>query len=319
MGGPLIIDVAGHALDGVDREVLAHPHVGGVILFTRNYEAPGQLRALCDALRRVRRREPLLITVDHEGGRVQRFRAGFTELPAARTHGDAWAGDPVAAEAAAREHGRTLARELLAAGVDHSYAPVLDLDRGLGSVIGDRAFSADPEVVAALGVAWIAGMRDIGMAACGKHFPGHGGVAGDSHHELPVDERSLADIEASDLIPFRAAIDAGIDAVMMAHVLYPAVDGRPASLSPVWVREVLRGRCAFDGVVVCDDLSMAGAQGFGSYSDRAAAALEAGCDLLPVCNHRDGVVEILDALPLQGRADAQRVARLARLRPRAAA
>lgn len=313
MSGPLIVDIAGPALAAEDREVLTHPRIGGVILFTRNYEAPAQLAALCADLRRLRRRAPLLVTVDHEGGRVQRFHDGFTRLPPAAVHGAAWASNPLAAAAAARAQGHALARELRAAGVDLSFAPVLDLDRGLGSVIGDRAFCADPQTVAALGVAWIAGMQEAGMAACGKHFPGHGGVAGDSHHELPVDGRAFVELDAEDLVPFRAAIGAGIDSMMMAHVLYPAVDDRPASLSPVWVRDILCGTLGFDGAVVCDDLSMAGAQGFGSYVDRATAALEAGCDALPVCNNRSGVVEILDRLRVAPRNGG---ARFARLRPR---
>lgn len=303
--GPLIVDVAGQALDAEDPELLAHPLVGGVILFSRNYESPAQLRALCEALARVRRREPLLVTVDHEGGRVQRFREGFTALPPARDCAD---------EAAAFAQGRTLATELRAHGVHLSFAPVLDLDRGLGSVIGDRAFGAEPAHVAALGVAWIEGMRAGGMAACGKHFPGHGGVAGDSHHELPVDARPYDAVAAADLVPFRAAVAAGLDAVMMAHVLFPAVDDRVASLSPYWIRTVLRAELGFDGAVVCDDLSMQGAAGYGDYADRADAALEAGCDALPVCNARAGVVEILDRLRVAP--DTARAARWRRLWPR---
>ena len=303
--GPLIIDVAGTALAAEDREVLAHPAVSGVILFARNYEAPSQLAALCKAIHRLRSRAPLLVTVDHEGGRVQRFREGFTVLPPAAQCADA---------DAARAQGRTLASELLAHGVDLSFAPVLDLDRGLGSVIGDRAFCADPAAVATRGAAWIAGMRDAGMAACGKHFPGHGGVAGDSHHELPVDTRAFTEIEHEDLVPFRAAVAAGIESIMLAHVVFPEVDAAPASLSSHWIRTVLRGSLGFRGAVICDDLSMAGAAGYGAYPDRAAAALDAGCDALPVCNHRDGVVAILDGLRLAP--DAARTARLAALWPR---
>ncbi len=303
--GPLIVDIAGTTLAPEDREVLEHPAVGGIILFTRNYEAPSQLIALCRALHTLRPRVPLLITVDHEGGRVQRFRSGFTDLPPA--------GDCVDA-AAARTQGETLARELRAHGVDLSFAPVLDLDRGLGSVIGDRAFCEDPAKVAELGAAWIAGMRASGMAACGKHFPGHGGVAGDSHHELPVDSRGLDEIAREDIVPFRAAIAAGVESLMMAHVLFPVVDALPASLSRRWIMDILRGTLAFGGAVVCDDLSMAGAAGYGSYADRAAAALEAGCDALPVCNNRDGVIEIIESVRFVP--DRDRASRLARLAQR---
>ncbi len=303
--GPLIVDFAGTALTPEDREVLEHPAVGGVILFTRNYESLDQLNALCHALHALRPRTPLLVTVDHEGGRVQRFRTGFTDLPPAASCVDV---------AAAHAQGQTLAQELRAQGVDFSFAPVLDLDRGLGSVIGDRAFCADPAKVAALGVAWIAGMRAGGMAACGKHFPGHGGVAGDSHHELPVDSRSLDEMTREDLVPFRAAIAAGVQSLMMAHVQFPAVDPLPASLSRRWIHDVLRGTLAFDGAVVCDDLSMAGAAGYGGYADRAAAALAAGCDALPVCNSREGVIEIIESVRIAP--DRTRAARLARMASR---
>ncbi len=303
--GPLIVDVAGPTLAPEDFEVLEHPAIGGVILFTRNYDSPSQLTALCRALHKLRPRAPLLVTVDHEGGRVQRFRTGFTNLPPA-----ARCTDP----AAAHTQGQTLATELRAHGVHLSFAPVLDLDRGLGSVIGDRAFCADPATVAELGVAWIAGMRAGGMAACGKHFPGHGGVAGDSHHELPVDSRSLDEIAREDLVPFRAAIAAGVESLMMAHVLFPAVDALPASLSRRWIIEILRGTLAFEGAVVCDDLSMAGAAGYGGYADRAAAALAAGCDALPVCNNRDGVIEIIESVRMAP--DRTRAARLSRMAPR---
>lgn len=286
--GPLIIDVASTALTDEDREVLLHPLVAGIILFTRNYESPAQVSALCAELRGLPRGQPLLITVDHEGGRVQRFRAGFTDLPAAASLGDA---------AAARRQAYTIAAELRAVGVDLSFAPVLDIDRGRGTVIGDRALGVDADAVSALGVAWIEGMRAGGMAACGKHFPGHGGVAADSHLELPVDPRTLAQIRAEDMVPFARSIAAGLPAVMMAHVSFPAVDATPASFSHRWIDEVLRGELAFDGAIVCDDLSMAGAAVMGDALARAEAALAAGCDLLPVCNNRAAVYAILDGLP----------------------
>lgn len=295
--GPLVVDFAGTGLDAEDRELLRHPLVGGIILFTRNYENPSQLVSLCADLHGLRPDCPLLVTVDHEGGRVQRFRDGFTQLPPASGYGERHAREPREACAAAREHGRNLAAELLAVGVDLVFAPVLDIGRGLGSVIGDRALAADPDAVSALGREWIAGMHDAGMAACAKHFPGHGGVGADSHHEVPVDARPLADIEAADLVPFRAAVAAGVDMVMMAHVVYPEVDSLPASLSRTWVHDILRDRLGFEGVVVCDDLAMAGAAGCGTFEERARLALEAGCELLPVCNDRAGVVEIIDADP----------------------
>lgn len=312
--GPLIVDIAGVELDGEDRELLRHPLVGGLILFTRNYESRRQLVQLCKALHALRPRCPLLITVDQEGGRVQRFRDGFTVLPPAADLGAQHAVDADAALVATRRHGRLLATELLDAGVDMSFAPVLDVGRGLGAVIGDRALAEDADAVSVLGSAWIAGMHEAGMAACAKHFPGHGGVAADSHDELPVDPRGFDEIGAADLIPFRGAIAAGIDSVMMAHVAYPAVDERPASLSRHWIMDVLRGSLGFGGVVICDDLNMAGAAFGGSYPDRAQAALEAGCDLLPVCNRRAGAIEIVDNL--RPRADHARGERIARLRPR---
>lgn len=299
--GPLIVDVAGPALTAEDREVLVHPLVSGIILFTRNYESPAQVGALCAALRGLPRAQPLLITVDHEGGRVQRFRAGFTKLPPAASLGDT---------IAARRQAYTLAAELRAVGVDLSFAPVLDIDRGRGTVIGDRALGADADTVAALGVAWVEGMRAGGMAACGKHFPGHGGVAADSHLELPVDPRTLAQIRSEDLVPFVRLIAAGLPAIMMAHVSFPEIDATPASFSHQWIEDVLRGELAFDGAIVCDDLSMAGAAVMGDALARAEAALAAGCDLLPVCNDRDAVYSILDGLPAACTVPAHRVVAL---------
>ncbi len=295
--GPVIMDIDGIAITGEERDLLSHPAVGGIILFSRNYSDPDQLLALCAELKALPRPVPLVISVDHEGGRVQRFRDGFTTLPAAVTFGNRYLDDVEGGIAAARAQGATLALELRARGVDLSFAPVLDLGRGLGSVIGDRAFSADPEVVSVLGRAWMEGMRAHGMPACGKHFPGHGGVEGDSHHELPVDPRPLDAILSEDVLPFRHAIDAGLESIMMAHVLFPEVDDAPASMSYRWISEILRRRLGFRGTVYCDDLSMVGAAGFGTYPDRAKAALAAGCDVLPVCNHRAGVIAILDDLP----------------------
>jgi beta-N-acetylhexosaminidase len=293
--GPLMVDVAGTALSAEDREVLKHPLVGGVIFFSRNYRDPAQIRALAHEIHALR--EPrLLITVDHEGGRVQRFRDGFTVLPPARLYGQLYGRDPKEALRLTELCGWLLAAELRAVDVDMSFAPVVDLDFGVSSVIGDRAFHADPEAVAELTRAWILGMRRAGMASCAKHFPGHGGVQGDSHHMLPVDDRSLEEIRKRDLVPYQRLMNLDLSSVMMAHVVYSQMDSQPASLSRRWIEDELRGRMRFEGVVFCDDLSMRGAEKAGDYLDRAEAALAAGCDMLPVCNNRDGVTAILDGL-----------------------
>ncbi|MES1944344.1 beta-hexosaminidase [Salinisphaera sp. PC39] len=291
--GPLMIDLAGPELTPEERDMLAHPAVGGLILFTRNYRDRAQLAALCAQAREAR--PGLLIAADYEGGRVQRFRDGFTLLPPMRALGELYDRDPAAARTAAGDCGLVMAAELGAAGLDMPLAPVLDLDRGVSSVIGDRAFHADPAAVTVLARALRRGLNAGGMVATGKHFPGHGGVAPDSHLELPVDERGPDEL-ASDLAPFRDLIADGLESVMMAHLVYPAVDDRPASLSRRWIGERLRGDLGFDGAVFCDDLSMAGAAAAGDYPDRAAAALEAGCDILPVCNNRDAAVRLLDSL-----------------------
>lgn len=309
--GPLILDLTGHQLQAEEREILAHPTVGGVILFTKNYDRLAQVRTLVEDIRRVR--EDLVITVDHEGGRVQRFRDGFVSLPAMATLGTIYDRDKQHALALARRAGWLLAAELRAIDVDMSFTPVLDL-AGNTEVIGDRAFHHDTEAVVALAAALIAGLDDAGMSACGKHYPGHGSVRGDSHTELPVDTRPWHEIEQRDLRPFAALIEAGLPSVMPAHVLYPEVDHRPASLSPHWIGEVLRKRLKFDGAVICDDLSMAGAVTFGSLLDRANAALGAGCDGLILCHDRAGAIDLLDNLRLP--ADSQRSRRLAALRGR---
>lgn len=307
--GPLMLDVAGLALDAEDRELLAHPAVGGLILFARNYAEPAQVEALVAEARAVRAN--LLVAVDHEGGRVQRFRHGFTQLPAMRRIGARWTRDPREATRLAELAGWLIGAELRAIGVDLAFAPVVDLDHGVSSVIGDRAFHRDPEVVTQLARAHIRGMKRAGMAATIKHFPGHGGIAADSHLELPVDPRPPADL-ADDLAPFARLIGTGVASVMMAHVVYPAVDDLPASFSAHWIGSELRQRLGFAGAVFCDDLSMAGARGIGAPAERARVALAAGCDMLPVCNDRAAVIEILDraglaALPL----GAARLARLA--------
>ncbi|MGE5625792.1 MAG: beta-N-acetylhexosaminidase [Bacillota bacterium] len=293
--GPLMVDIAGTALDAEDKEVLVHPLVGGVILFTRNYRDLEQLTELVKALHALRS-PPLLVAVDQEGGRVQRFREGFTELPPARLFGRLYDVDPKEAARTAELSAWLMASELRAAGLDLSFAPVVDLDFGVSSVIGDRALHSDPSVVAELGRAWILGMRRAGMGACAKHFPGHGAVQGDSHHMLPVDGRSLEEMRKQDLVPYQRLIRLELPAVMMAHVVYGQVDKEPASFSRRWIQDELRGSLRFEAAVLCDDLSMRGAEKAGDYLGRAQAALAAGCDMLPVCNSREGVVAILDGL-----------------------
>lgn len=281
--GPVVLGVEGLELGAADRERLAHPIVGGVILFSRNYTDQAQLCALTTAIRAVRSPH-LLVSVDHEGGRVQRFREGFTAIPAMRALGAVWDRDIAAAAREAMRTGWTLARELRACGIDYSYAPVLDLDYGTSGVIGDRALHRNPNAVAHLAAALCRGLRAGGSSAVDKHFPGHGFVAADSHSELPIDERPLADLVADDLVPFGALARAGLEAIMPAHVVYPKVDHRPAGFSPVWIGNILRRRLGFDGVVFSDDLGMAGAQVAGDTVARADAAIAAGCDVVLACN-----------------------------------
>ncbi len=293
--GPLLVDIQGLRLDAEDREVLTHPLVGGVILFTRNYQDPAQLKALVDSIHALRG-PPLLVTVDHEGGRVQRFRRDLTVLPPARLFGRIHDQDAKEAARVTELSAWLMAAELRAFGIDLSFAPVVDLDYGVSINIGDRALHPDAEVVSELARAWILGMRRAGMGACAKHFPGHGAVQGDSHLMLPVDHRSLEEIRHTDLVPYQRLFRLDIPSVMMAHIVYPAVDDKPASLSRRWIMDELRGRLRFEGAVFCDDLSMRGAEQAGDYLERARAALEAGCDMLPVCNNRAGVHAILDGL-----------------------
>ena len=310
--GPLMVDVAGTELTAADREILAHPLVGSVILFTRNYLAPPQLRALVEQIHAVRN-PTLLIAVDHEGGRVQRFRPGFSALPPLRRIGHASEADPQAGLAMARAMGWLMAAELLACGLDFSFAPCVDLDYGLSEIIGDRAFHARARVVSPLAVAYMHGMRDAGMAATAKHYPGHGAVVADSHLALPVDRRELVDME-EDIQPYRRLIANGLPAVMAAHVLFPAVDRLPASFSHRWITRELRQGLGFGGLVFADDLTMAGAASVGDLSERAGRALAAGCDVLPVCNDRAGVETLLGQF--KPRIDPASQLRLIRMRGR---
>ena len=282
--GPLMADIEGTELTPADRDFLMHPAVGGVILFSRNYASPHQLAALTEAIHRLRT-PALLVAVDQEGGRIQRFREGFTELPAARWLGRRYDVDPDTGRRLARHTGWLLAAELGAVGVDFSFAPVLDLDWGLSEVIGDRAFHATPEVAGELAAACMYGMQDAGMAAVAKHYPGHGAVVPDSHEELPVDRRPYGEI-MEDLKPFERLVRAGVPGIMTAHVVYSEVDARPATFSPWWIGEELRGRLGYNGAVFSDDLSMKATESVGSMSRRARAALDAGCDMVLVCNDR---------------------------------
>lgn len=283
---PLILDIAGTRLSAADRRRLRHPLVGGLILFARNWVNRDQLQSLCAEVKALR--EDLLIAVDHEGGRVQRFRTdGFTHLPPMRALGEQWLRDPLGATNAASATGFVLAAELRACGVDFSFTPVLDLDHGRSGVIGDRAFARDPRVVTLLAKSLAQGLLQAGMQHCGKHFPGHGYVVADSHTDMPVDKRSLKAILSDDAAPF-AWLSASLSAVMPAHVVYPKVDDRAAGFSSRWLQDILRGRLGFQGAVFSDDLSMAGAREIDGrsvgYAEAAVMALQAGCDLVLLCN-----------------------------------
>ena len=310
---PLILDVAGTTPSAVDRRRLARPLTGGVILFARNWENRAQLLALTSAIKAVR--DDLLICVDHEGGRVQRFRSdGFTHLPPMRTLGDLWMRDgkggpgsgALAATNAATAAGYVLGSELRSCGVDFSFTPILDLDWGGSTVIGDRAFHSDPRVVTLLAKSLAHGLLQAGMAHCGKHFPGHGFVHADSHTEIPVDRRSLKAILQDDAAPY-GWLRSTLTSVMPAHVIYPRVDSRPACFSRRWLQDILREKLGFDGAIFSDDLSMEGARRLDgqlvSYTDAAVAALQAGCDLVLLCNQSVGdghaVDELLDGLAQQ--------------------
>ncbi|MDO8387034.1 MAG: beta-N-acetylhexosaminidase [Polaromonas sp.] len=303
---PLIIDIAGLSLSKTDKQRLKHPLTGGIILFARNWENRAQLSALCSEIKKLRK--DLLICVDHEGGRVQRFKTdGFTHLPPMRALGELWLKDALAATNAATACGYVLGAELRSCGVDFSFTPVLDLDYGESSVIGDRAFARDPRVVALLAKSLMHGLLQSGMANCGKHFPGHGFVKADSHTDIPVDKRSLKAILADDAAPYDW-LNTTLTSVMPAHVIYPKVDARPAGFSEQWLTYILRGQLGFGGAIFSDDLSMAGARVIDgkevSYTEAAITALTAGCDMVLLCNQSVGKGEAVDEL-LHGLAEAQ--------------
>ncbi|NOT86198.1 MAG: beta-N-acetylhexosaminidase [Methylococcaceae bacterium] len=284
-----MLDVAGTDLSADEIKNINHPNTGAVILFARNYRDPAQITALCSAIRAARN-GPILIAVDQEGGRVQRFQAGFTRLPPASFYAE----HPELAVAA----GWLMAAELLAVGVDFSFAPVLDIDCGISAVIGNRSFSQQAELATQLASNFRKGMQQAGMAATGKHFPGHGAVALDSHLTLPTDERSFSDLLNKDLIPFKHLINEGLEGIMPAHVVYSAIDPRPAGFSPFWIQDVLRKQLNFTGTVFSDDLSMEGAASVGDFPERARLAQEAGCDMLLVCNNPSAAEQVLETLPI---------------------
>jgi beta-N-acetylhexosaminidase len=309
--GPVMLGIEGPELTAADRDRLLHPLAGGAILFTRNYASSAQLARLTAEIHALRD-PPLLIAVDHEGGRVQRFRDGFTAIPPMRTLGEAWDRDVAAAAREAMRLGALLASELRAHGIDFSFAPVLDIGHGTSAVIGDRAFHNNPNAVAHLAAAFMDGLNAGGMDAVGKHFPGHGFVTADSHVELPRDDRPLERIATVDLVPFAALIRKGLGAVMPAHVVYPAVDAKPAGYSKIWIEDELRGRLGFDGLVISDDLGMAAAAlADGDIVARAVAAQAAGCDIVLACNDMVAADQLLDGWrPEAARDLARRMARM---------
>lgn len=307
--GPAMIDLEGLALKPEECDLIQHPLVGGIILFARNFTSLEQLQGLVAEIRQLV--PGMLLAVDQEGGRVQRFKAGHTILPPMQTFLSAYREDEEATLALIRDTGWLMAAEILASGLDISFAPVLDVDDDHCSVIADRAFSAEPDQVVLLAEQFICGMHDAGMAVTGKHFPGHGGVTQDSHIDSPVDERSLDQLLEADMLPFRRLVEQ-LDAVMPAHITFPAVDpDYTVGFSRLWLQQVLRQQLGFDGVIFSDDLAMQGAASAGGFGDRAQRAMEAGCDMVLVCNNRAGAREVLQRLegvnfPHAGRLDRMR-------------
>ncbi|ORU90356.1 MAG: beta-N-acetylhexosaminidase [Cycloclasticus sp. symbiont of Poecilosclerida sp. M] len=312
--GPLMVDIEGLSLTQVDKELLCNPQVGGVIFFSRNYESVEQLTHLCDEIHQLRS-PSLLIAVDHEGGRVQRFRQGFTAIPCMQKLGGLYVKDPQAALDAARETAWLMAAELREVGVDFSFAPVLDIDYGCSEIIGDRSFSSDKKIIAEIAAAFHLGLQDAGMASVGKHFPGHGAVAPDSHIALPVDTREFDEIFQHDIYPFQQLITSGMHGIMPAHVVYETVDSLPVGFSEFWLQNVLRQRLKFEGVIFSDDLSMHGASVIGDFAQRAKQAFSAGCDMALVCNDRAAVEAILNTIGSKKLTSDVSIARLEKMRP----
>ena len=309
--GPVVLDPEGPVLTEADRRRLRHPAAGGVILFAHNYQSPEQLLALTADIAGLRDPE-LPICVDHEGGRVQRFTLGFTAIPPMRRLGVLWDRDREAARRASRAVGTVIAAELGAHGLDFSFTPVLDLDYGSSAVIGHRALHYDPHAVGALAAQMVEGLAAGGMSAVGKHFPGHGYAAADSHVAVPTDPRAAKEIFSKDLLPYRAAIKAGLAAVMPAHVIFPHADAEPAGYSKYWLQDVLRGQLGFDGLIFSDDLAMEGASTAGGIPERARAALAAGCDMVLLCQNPAGQDALLDALASTAVAVPERIEKLRR-------
>ena len=293
--GQLMVDIKGTELTADEHQLLQHPFIGGVILFSRNYESKQQLCKLTTQIHGLRT-PPLLIAVDHEGGRVQRFRADFTAIPSARQLGQLYQESKQKAIVCAQQMGWLLATELRAVGIDFSFAPVLDLDYGVSEVIGDRAYSDEVQIVAQLATASRQGMAEAGMTAVGKHFPGHGAVYKDSHHECPIDERSYEEIYRNDLQPFIHGFRNGLQAIMTAHVTYPQVDKQIASLSSLWLTKILRQQLSYQGVIFSDDLNMKGVNNSGSYLQRVEMALNAGSDMVLLCNNRPAVLQVIHGI-----------------------
>ena len=291
--GPVMLDVHGTSLSQEDKEILQHPLVGGLIFFTRNYQSPEQIADLSQQIR-IAAKKPILIAVDHEGGRVQRFRDGFSLIPAMGKLWQMSEKNLTLAKELAKQSAILMALEVQAVGIDISFAPVLDINN-ISDVIGDRAFHQQPDYVTELAEAFIDGLHQVGMKATGKHFPGHGSVKADSHIDLPIDNRSKADVFQQDLVPFQQLIARGkVDALMPAHVIFPDIDSQAVGFSHYWLQNILREQLGFNGVIFSDDLSMQGAASVGGYIERAEAAQAAGCDMLLLCNNRDGCIDVLD-------------------------
>ena len=293
--GPVMLDLVGTGIKPEEKEMMLHPQTGGVILFTRNYESPEQISELVNEIHALRSPH-LIVAVDHEGGRVQRFHEGFTRIPAAAIYAEVYKSNPKEAKRLAERFGWLMAIECRSVGIDISFAPVLDRGLGISGVIGDRAFHSNPDLIAELAGEFMRGMQSAGMSATGKHFPGHGSIKEDSHVAHPVDDRPLNEIMMEDVRPFERMIHYGMAAVMPAHVVYPQVDDKPAGYSSIWLKDILRKQLGFQGVIFSDDLSMEAAGVAGNYSDRASAALNAGCDMVLVCNHSEAAASVLESL-----------------------
>jgi len=288
----LMIDIAGTELTTEDKELLQHPKIGGVILFTRNHESLSQLKNLTSEIHNLKS-PALMIAVDHEGGRVQRFREGFTLLPPMRELGDLYDKNPGSAILKTENMGEIMGRELKAVGIDCSFAPVLDIDIGISEVIGNRSFHSDPKIISILAGALVHSMHKMELIAVGKHFPGHGHVKADSHIAIPIDNRNIEAITQSDLLPFQYLIESGIDGIMPAHVIYEKCDPAPAGFSSFWLKNILRHQLNFNGLIFSDDLTMKGAEPMGNMIERVIKAKTAGCDMLLICNNRDAAIEVI--------------------------